>query len=191
MPTLLSWCPGKSPPDHCDQCVCQVIDAQYLPLAGKPPYSLEAQFSMPLARIEQCSPKFAVELWQDQSAYGGASLAWMASVLQAQSPQAGASATMTFYYRVQIQGGDYHDLSLMTLSGATVLVPDGQRAPLEWRTTELFQAIYDSDGHFVKNILYYTEWTGGGTDFIQSRSEEHTSELQSRSDLVCRLLLEK
>src|SRR2546421_3154102 len=28
-------------------------------------------------------------------------------------------------------------------------------------------------------------WGGGG------RSEEHTSELQSRSDLVCRLLLEK
>src|SRR2546428_1611826 len=26
---------------------------------------------------------------------------------------------------------------------------------------------------------------------LQSRSEEHTSELQSRSDLVCRLLLEK
>src|SRR5206468_11505587 len=28
-------------------------------------------------------------------------------------------------------------------------------------------------------------------DFQQCRSEEHTSELQSRSDLVCRLLLEK
>src|SRR2546428_4698567 len=27
--------------------------------------------------------------------------------------------------------------------------------------------------------------------FFASRSEEHTSELQSRSDLVCRLLLEK
>src|SRR2546421_7362525 len=26
---------------------------------------------------------------------------------------------------------------------------------------------------------------------VQGRSEEHTSELQSRSDLVCRLLLEK
>src|SRR3989440_7906786 len=26
---------------------------------------------------------------------------------------------------------------------------------------------------------------------VQTRSEEHTSELQSRSDLVCRLLLEK
>src|SRR2546428_8249463 len=28
-------------------------------------------------------------------------------------------------------------------------------------------------------------------DALLSRSEEHTSELQSRSDLVCRLLLEK
>src|SRR5699024_12679264 len=30
-----------------------------------------------------------------------------------------------------------------------------------------------------------------GTDFLMDRSEEHTSELQSRFDLVCRLLLEK
>src|SRR5438034_10611472 len=30
-----------------------------------------------------------------------------------------------------------------------------------------------------------------GTDSAVSRSEEHTSELQSHSDLVCRLLLEK
>src|SRR5204862_6937087 len=31
----------------------------------------------------------------------------------------------------------------------------------------------------------------GGPASLQSRSEEHTSELQSRRDLVCRLLLEK
>src|SRR5206468_5107847 len=30
-----------------------------------------------------------------------------------------------------------------------------------------------------------------GSGFCDTRSEEHTSELQSRSDLVCRLLLEK
>src|SRR2546428_4131397 len=36
-------------------------------------------------------------------------------------------------------------------------------------------------GLFTKGLL------NGGVD----RSEEHTSELQSRSDLVCRLLLEK
>src|SRR5206468_11950270 len=35
--------------------------------------------------------------------------------------------------------------------------------------------------------------TPGGVFYVDggSRSEEHTSELQSRSDLVCRLLLEK
>src|SRR3989440_9340371 len=32
---------------------------------------------------------------------------------------------------------------------------------------------------------------GGRRAIIAERSEEHTSELQSRSDLVCRLLLEK
>src|SRR2546421_6577568 len=31
----------------------------------------------------------------------------------------------------------------------------------------------------------------GERDWVKWRSEEHTSELQSRSDLVCRLLLEK
>src|SRR3712207_8529432 len=34
-------------------------------------------------------------------------------------------------------------------------------------------------------------WVGGGTVFGPQRSEEHTSELQSRQYLVCRLLLEK
>src|SRR2546428_7384121 len=33
--------------------------------------------------------------------------------------------------------------------------------------------------------------TPGGAGARSARSEEHTSELQSRSDLVCRLLLEK
>src|SRR2546430_13640399 len=32
---------------------------------------------------------------------------------------------------------------------------------------------------------------GDGEEFGMSRSEEHTSELQSQSNLVCRLLLEK
>src|SRR5687768_17736347 len=37
--------------------------------------------------------------------------------------------------------------------------------------------------------LYFTE--GEGPKFERPRSEEHTSELQSRLHLVCRLLLEK
>src|SRR2546430_3454055 len=39
------------------------------------------------------------------------------------------------------------------------------------------------DGHALACKLQYPD--------MQSRSEEHTSELQSQSNLVCRLLLEK
>src|SRR5699024_11555370 len=34
-------------------------------------------------------------------------------------------------------------------------------------------------------------WKNSDGQFVVTRSEEHTSELQSRFDLVCRLLLEK
>src|SRR5438034_6636292 len=34
-------------------------------------------------------------------------------------------------------------------------------------------------------------WTAFCIEAVEHRSEEHTSELQSHSDLVCRLLLEK
>src|SRR2546421_6787771 len=37
----------------------------------------------------------------------------------------------------------------------------------------------------------YAEGTSAVAQALVDRSEEHTSELQSRSDLVCRLLLEK
>src|SRR2546421_352061 len=40
----------------------------------------------------------------------------------------------------------------------------------------------------ISDTAEYGDYTRGGTS---GRSEEHTSELQSRSDLVCRLLLEK
>src|SRR5437588_7989200 len=38
--------------------------------------------------------------------------------------------------------------------------------------------------------LTFVAWVAGGA-LATKRSEEHTSELQSHSDLVCRLLLEK
>src|SRR2546428_1315647 len=59
--------------------------------------------------------------------------------------------------------------------------------------TTLFRSLYD--GSEEKRNNYTLE--GGDVHPIRpdligcTRSEEHTSELQSRSDLVCRLLLEK
>src|SRR2546430_8656681 len=48
--------------------------------------------------------------------------------------------------------------------------------------------LMDFDGHTIKRQVQHVLW-----DPIMAldRSEEHTSELQSQSNLVCRLLLEK
>src|SRR5206468_10065466 len=67
-----------------------------------------------------------------------------------------------------------------------VIVPAGSGLPSGWKLSRL-QGVEPPSfevtrGHTLRIIAVGQ----GGT-----RSEEHTSELQSRSDLVCRLLLEK
>src|SRR2546421_6051044 len=52
--------------------------------------------------------------------------------------------------------------------------------------TTLFRSIVDRPARHVVQQALEHDAIGG-----EQRSEEHTSELQSRSDLVCRLLLEK
>src|SRR5690349_21992633 len=43
----------------------------------------------------------------------------------------------------------------------------------------------------TSNPSIFDKAIGAGDAYDEQRSEEHTSELQSRRDLVCRLLLEK
>src|SRR2546427_7499315 len=66
-------------------------------------------------------------------------------------------------------------------SGAFVLAAtgllDGKRATTHWRYTARFAERFPRV-QLVPDVLYV-------------RSEEHTSELQSQSNLVCRLLLEE
>src|SRR5947207_12533551 len=56
------------------------------------------------------------------------------------------------------------------------------------RTSLLFQKSVGLEEHGVARLLGRRRHC---KDLIGWRSEEHTSELQSHSDLVCRLLLEK
>src|SRR2546430_8745227 len=44
---------------------------------------------------------------------------------------------------------------------------------------------------FLRRMATFVSRSGGRSTFQTTRSEEHTSELQSQSNLVCRLLLEK
>src|SRR5688572_31302642 len=56
--------------------------------------------------------------------------------------------------------------------------------------TTLFRSMSDIDLKGADRVASDIKAAGGNASTIQ-RSEEHTSELQSQSNLVCRLLLEK
>src|SRR5437588_8405580 len=83
---------------------------------------------------------------------------------------------------------------LMVLGFATVAWtrPDGpEPAPAAASHDEAaVERIFLQEAKLVENMRSYTPMV---ETYIQRlrRSEEHTSELQSHSDLVCRLLLEK
>src|SRR5260370_35481238 len=56
--------------------------------------------------------------------------------------------------------------------------------------TTLFRSLQAVSGHECKRAFEEVETAERGK-LVQHRSEEHTSELQSHLNLVCRLLLEK
>src|SRR2546430_13676019 len=59
--------------------------------------------------------------------------------------------------------------------------------------TTLFRSGFRGHREFQRSIRYPKQRQGSRTAYPSrpDRSEEHTSELQSQSNLVCRLLLEK
>src|SRR6266496_4740467 len=57
-----------------------------------------------------------------------------------------------------------------------------------WLTSNLTTGARELNANTIRDNVRHESGSRGGIGF---RSEEHTSELQSRRDLVCRLLLEK
>src|SRR5437016_7252358 len=57
--------------------------------------------------------------------------------------------------------------------------------------TTLFRSLGRRLRVCVKTTCKWTAWRRRARDTLSTRSEEHTSELQSLTNLVCRLLLEK
>src|SRR5207249_1596056 len=75
-------------------------------------------------------------------------------------------------------------------------VPPGDPGGLLGKPAEELGCIGDLAARFGKRLAHFKRHQQGqvvdpGCDQLVGRSEEHTSELQSRFDIVCRLLLEK
>src|SRR5256886_8125597 len=62
-------------------------------------------------------------------------------------------------------------------------------APKSWRLTDEHGSVLGQEVRPLDRAGIYAP--GGRAAYPSTRSEEHTSELQSQSNLVCRLLLEK
>src|SRR2546430_7108947 len=73
-----------------------------------------------------------------------------------------------------------------TLFPYTTLFRSGSRKPTSWR----YSRPEMPDLHTLARYAVFTAFTLS-VYAVKTRSEEHTSELQSQSNLVCRLLLEK
>src|SRR3712207_7658546 len=82
-----------------------------------------------------------------------------------------------------------------TLFPYTTLFRSGARGdfpPHVARSAELLQAELDRFERLLTDLLEISRYDAGAAVLDpEPRSEEHTSELQSRQYLVCRLLLEK
>src|SRR5690625_5496956 len=82
-----------------------------------------------------------------------------------------------------------------TISAESVTYVQNSSSPHRWFTAATpihrrigFSAVHDLNSD---SIPHRVQATGENTSISSQRSEEHTSELQSRGHLVCRLLLEK
>src|SRR5438034_1544913 len=72
-------------------------------------------------------------------------------------------------------------------SSDLIQLPPGAKLPKAAAKLAFLETIEKDHGRFEIRRFYQS----AELDWFADRSEEHTSELQSHSDLVCRLLLEK
>src|SRR5438067_7482189 len=86
-------------------------------------------------------------------------------------------------YVIDVEGGNA--TLFVSPSGESLLIDTGNAGAAAPRDAGRIAAAVKDAGLQQIDHLIITHWHG------DHRSEEHTSELQSRFDLVCRLLLEK
>src|SRR5690606_41692818 len=82
-----------------------------------------------------------------------------------------------------------------TPEGYTLSLHDALPICIEERSTMGIEAAIPTDNILTTQLRHVVNWARRSSmwpmPFATARSEEHTSELQSRENLVCRLLLEK
>ena len=111
----------------------------------------------------------------------------LAARLESACKQYHAHLLISEYTQVKLKGTyRMRDIDDVIVKGKTE--PVRVYEVLDYHTDKTFPNLMDAVGLFNEGRKHYH---AGGWDKAIKRSEEHTSELQSHHDLVCRLLLEK
>src|SRR5699024_12197930 len=77
--------------------------------------------------------------------------------------------------------------AVMVVGNLLPMIGIDAKTILAYLSTAIPESVYD----FIQPLIYDFLRRGSGGVLTTGRSEEHTSELQSRLDLVCRLPLDK
>src|SRR5262249_62019432 len=93
-------------------------------------------------------------------------------------------STLLFFFQSSAPPRDLPSFPTRRSSDLADLSRQGR--PGRWSFHSLRQRGGGGDGQISHDLFSYH-----GINYTQNRSEEHTSELQSLTNLVCRLLLEK
>src|SRR5699024_11971288 len=83
-----------------------------------------------------------------------------------------------------------HQLAATSTPGLDFVAVDVETANGNWASICQIGAVRFVAGEETESKVWLCQ-PPAGIEHFEDRSEEHTSELQSRFDLVCRLLLEK
>src|SRR2546430_10823690 len=90
-----------------------------------------------------------------------------------------------------LRRGAWYPIVEESADGHVVVEVRQQRVRLSRTDVTIRKEVPDHWSVVVRTGVLRPTMGGRGSDVVTTRSEEHTSELQSQSNLVCRLLLEK
>jgi hypothetical protein len=137
-PMLLSWCPGKTPPDPCDPCACTWVNPTIDNVSGTNPRT----FTIGIARatIGACDPVFAMAFYQDQSIIGGSPLYWMGGIVGPPNGAPHSAVNVVLSYK---------GTTILTFAGQDNAVVDEAEVPTQWKGTE----------YVYQGMFHYSSWT--------------------------------
>src|SRR5699024_9484835 len=134
----------------------------------------------------------------ERSLAGGMRVSDVFDVVRAVAGTGAPTVVMTYWNLVERYGVDRFAAALSQAGGCGLITPDLiPEEAQEWTTAaraHLLDQIFLVAPSSTDSRLALTADASSGFVYatsVMGRSEEHTSELQSRFDLVCRLLLEK